>query len=79
MGKFDKTRNKNIDIIKGTGIILMVLCHAGFQFSGVISLFHMPIFFIASGFLYNESNIIKSKDFLQFIKRKIKTTFFDFK
>lgn len=72
MGKFDKTRNKNIDIIKGTGIILMVLCHAGFQFNGVISLFHMPIFFIASGVLYNESNIIKSKDFLQFIKRKIK-------
>lgn len=47
-------RNNNIDIIKGLGIILMVLGHCGFPFTHFIYLFHMPIFFIASGYCYNQ-------------------------
>lgn len=46
-------RNSNIDILKAIGIILMVLGHARFPFSHFIYLFHMPIFFMASGYCYN--------------------------
>lgn len=47
------TRQENIDIAKGIGIILVVIAHA---FSGyarnLIFCFHMPMFFIISGMLF---------------------------
>ena len=55
-------RNKALDILKGFGIILMVLGHMHFDdvyFAKYIFGFHMPLFFIASGFLYNENRTIK--------------------
>ena len=46
-------RNNSIDITKGLGIYLMVLCHTGM--SNVLTVwiysFHMPLFFIVSGYL----------------------------
>lgn len=51
-----KNRNINIDIIKGIGIILMVGGHCGMPFTHFIYLFHMAIFFMASGYCFNASN-----------------------
>lgn len=58
-----KTNNfPAIDILKGIGIILVVIGHNS---SGVlrnfIYTFHMPLFFIISGFLFSKKNI---KDYL---------------
>lgn len=47
-------RDQTVDIIKGIGIILMVLRHARAPYSDFVLLFHMAVFFIASGFLYKE-------------------------
>lgn len=41
-------RDKNIDIVKGIGILLVVFAHI-FHNSGIIYQFHMPLFFILSG------------------------------
>lgn len=42
-------RDSTIDIIKGFGIILMVMGHSGSPLTGLIYMFHMAIFFMASG------------------------------
>lgn len=59
-----------IDFVKGVAIFLMVLCHAGLQnsFTQWIYSFHMPLFFIVSGFLVGDSY----KPIIPYIKRKSK-------
>ena len=42
-------RNPVFDIMRGIGILLVVLGHAGFPFSGWIYLFHMPLFLFVAG------------------------------
>lgn len=63
-------RNSIIDIIKGIGIILMVVGHSGFPFTKFIYLFHMSVFFIASGFCYKTENSDSINNCLYFIKRR---------
>lgn len=41
-------RDQRLDIMKGIGILLVVFAHV-FHKSGIIYLFHMPLFFILSG------------------------------
>lgn len=58
-----KGRNTVIDIMKGIGIILMVVGHAGcptFLYKFIYT-FHMPLFFMISGWLIsgNKPNLIK--------------------
>ncbi|MDB4612772.1 acyltransferase family protein [Flavobacteriaceae bacterium] len=50
-----------IDSLKGFAIILVVLGHIASPFSRLIYSFHMPIFFIASGFFLNPTNELKSE------------------
>ena len=51
-------RNKQVDIIRGVAILLVVLEHAlGTSdnfFANIILSFHMPVFFILSGYLAHE-------------------------
>lgn len=63
-------RIKEIDIEKAFGIILMIMGHQfyGESFDKFIHGFHMPMFFIISGFLYRSKN-----DFILFLKRKTQT------
>lgn len=42
------------DIVKGIGIILVVVGHLYWDFTRYIYLFHLPLFFFVSGYLYNE-------------------------
>lgn len=63
-------RNPVIDVLKGLGIILMVIGHSGFPFTRFIYLFHMAVFFMASGFCYKKENAENIKSCLYFIKRR---------
>lgn len=42
------------DIVKGVGIILVVVGHFCWNLTWYIYLFHLPLFFFVSGYLYNE-------------------------
>lgn len=46
------SRNKQIDVMRGIGIFLVVLGHT-YHNSGVLYLFHMPLFFMLSGSVLN--------------------------
>lgn len=64
-------RDNTIDILKGIGIILMVIGHAGSPqlLHDYIYTFHMPLFFIASGYFFSVKSISNK---LQFFIKKIK-------
>lgn len=64
-------RNNRIDIIKAIGILLMVLGHARFPFSHFIYLFHMPIFFIAAGYCYNNKYSTNGATLLELLKKRL--------
>ena len=75
----NKKRDITIDLIKGLGIFLMVAGHAEIGCKGFIYLFHMAIFFIASGYLYNSENSTSSiKTVGKFIFKKFKSLWFPF-
>ena len=59
-------RNENVDIIKGFGILLMIMGHLGFKdaFAHYIHAFNMPIFFFMSGYLFSADHYTSSKDFI---------------
>ncbi len=77
-------RNNNVDILKGIGIVLVVIGHEikgllnsnmlgpaeqlSMQIYDFIYIFHMPLFFFASGFLYY--NVKKDTSIFDFIKIK---------
>ena len=63
-------RNSAIDILKGIGIILVVIGHSGCPeiIHDYIYSIHMPLFFIASGFFFSETCIDNKK---KYINRKI--------
>lgn len=68
-----------ISVCKGLLIILMVVGHCGenvpYLIRNTIYLFHMPCFFIISGFLFKEQYL---QDIKTFIKRKFKTLYLPF-
>ena len=66
-------RLDSIDIAKGIGILLVVWAHASGPFSSYIYQFHMPLFFLISGYLFNDKSTIKN-----FIVKKIKTLYIPF-
>lgn len=70
-GALTRQRNQTLDILKGVGIILMVIGHSGapIWLHNTIYSFHMPLFFIASGWFFSEKDLDKPVDY---IKRKIK-------
>lgn len=58
-----------IDFFRSIGIILMIMGHVGFggHFSKWIHVFHMPMFFVISGYFW------KDQPFLTMLKKKAKT------
>ncbi len=64
-------RDKTIDILKGLGICLMVTGHCGFLFTHFIYLFHMPIFFIASGYVFKMSYTESWQGVKQVVKKRV--------
>ncbi len=74
-------RNNTIDILKGIGIILVVIGHClsrkthGDLPIDFIYSFHMPLFFIASGIFFSEKCLNNKKEF---ILRKIRGIYIPF-
>lgn len=69
--------NQRIAILKGIGIVLMVIGHSGIAetVSHWIYMFHMPLFFFASGFLFNDKYLSAP---ISFFKKRIKGLYFPF-
>jgi fucose 4-O-acetylase-like acetyltransferase len=67
-------RDQTLDILKGFGIILKVVAHSGAPswLSKTIYTFHMPLFFVASGWFFSERNL---DDCRNFAVRKIKSIY----
>jgi len=59
MIKYSSKRNKDIDIIRGIGIILVVCGHIGL-IRRFAYLFHVPLFFFASGYFLIKIKISQS-------------------
>ena len=56
------SRKQWIDVCRGFGILLVLLGHVDPPFKWLIFGFHIPLFFILSGYLYNDTE--NTKDFL---------------
>lgn len=63
----NEKRDTNIDIIKGVVIIIIVGGHCRMLFTHFIYLFHVAIFFIASGFCFKSSNSDSVQSTLKFV------------
>lgn len=63
-------RERWLDISKGIGIILVVMGHSGHPISHYLFWFHMPLFFVISGYLHKPLNSISA--FPRFIQKKFK-------
>lgn len=69
-------RSQYIDFAKGLGIILVVIGHAcvpSEEIGKMIYLFHMPMFFLISGILYNGNSDLKT-----YIKKKVLSLYIPF-
>lgn len=73
-----RQRDLSVDIVKALGIFCMVAGHCGSPFTKFICLFHMAIFFIASGYCYKEANSTDFSGVVHFIKRKFATLWFPY-
>lgn len=65
-------RESIIDILKGIGIILIVLGHTNFPYTHFIYLFHVELFIIASGYFFKDDKVSSFKQLLKYIAQKIK-------
>ncbi len=63
------------DIAKGIGIILVVMGHCRVLFSNLIYLFHVPLFFILSGYFFNEKYSQNFSSFKEYLLKKLKTLY----
>lgn len=70
-------KDDSISVAKGLAILLMVLAHAGFPEYGnrMIYMFHMPLFFFISGYLFKDCYLF---DLKAFITQRIKKLYIPF-
>lgn len=83
MNVTEKIRDPYIDIIKGIGIVSIVIGHAGWtielagysiRIGPFVYLYHLAIFFFCSGYLYQDPK----KNFWEFVVKKLKSLFVPF-
>lgn len=72
-----ENRDNVIDTLKGWGICLMVCGHSGAPLTHFIYLFHMALFFIASGYLWKEK-VDSSSGLVNYVLKKLKTLYIPF-
>lgn len=68
-----RTRSEVLDVAKGIGILLVVWAHAKAPFSRYIYQFHMPFFFLISGYLFNKKDTLKN-----FVWKRVKSLYIPF-
>ena len=71
-------RNTTIDILKGISILLVVLGHTRFFGTNYIYLFHMAVFFMASGYFYKDTYSDSLKNVWSALLRRIKSLYIPF-
>ncbi len=71
MQTINNKRDQTIDILKGLCIILMIAGHASCPATDFFYLFHMSVFFMASGYFFKPSTIYDIKSFLFYCKKKL--------
>lgn len=71
----EKKRSDEIDVVKALAIFFMVWGHIGLPGTKYLYLFHMAVFFICSGIVYNEENALSITSVLVFMYKKIKTLY----
>ena len=70
-------RNGDIDFIKGVAIFLMVFAHAATYWTAFdpvkwwIALFHMPVFFMATGYFFSKERVASIEGYFHFALRKV--------
>ena len=62
-----RRRDPVVDVIRGIGILLVVVGHSGTNFWRFIYLFHMPLFIMLSGYLYRVSDLKKQSRIKWFV------------
>lgn len=67
-----KNRNKVLDIIKGIGIILIVIGHTGSPMTNFVYLFHLNLFIIIAGYLWKDEIVSDFQSLKLYIIKKIK-------
>ena len=68
--EYDHNRESWIDTLRGIGILFVILGHCEPPFDKIIYSFHMPLFFLISGYLFKSKKNIKDylkKIFLKYI------------
>lgn len=68
--KYDHNRESWIDTLRGIGILFVILGHCEPPFDKIIYSFHMPLFFLISGYLFKSKKNIKDylkKIFIKYI------------
>ena len=73
-----KVRETQMDVLRGLGIILIVLGHAAFPYTHFLYLFHLIIFFILSGYFFKEEHVKDKESLKKFIILKIKRLYVPF-
>lgn len=68
-------RNGQIDVMRGIGILLMVYGHCC-RANSLIALFHMSLFFIISGYCFNDENCRTIRKFCAYFMKKVKSLWF---
>ncbi len=64
--------------MKGIGIILMVYGHTASDGVHFVYLFHMALFFMLSGYFWNDKTIESKENVFNFFKRRLKTLYIPF-
>lgn len=70
-------RDKSVDVLKGLAMILIVTGHAFTPHRDWIYLFHVAVFFTASGYCWH-SKIQSGKQWSNYVWRKIKELYFPY-
>lgn len=70
-------RNGQIDVMRGIGILLMVYGHCCCA-NSLIALFHMSLFFIISGYCFNDENCRTIRKFCAYFMKKVKSLWFPY-
>lgn len=69
-------RNNSVSICKSFGIMLMVMIHAGIPEGTVVAMFHMPLFFVMSGYCFKDKyQQLPAKDYFL---EKVKTLWWSY-
>jgi len=75
---YRSARIEEIDIIKALGILCVAAGHAAAPFARFLYLFHMAVFFIASGFCFKSRSASSLRNLLLTIVKKLRQIWLPF-